>query len=208
MTFPFVGRLPRYCTVVSSVIEYPIALKRLQNLGLVCNYFNGGAFGFAKGVDVNILGWVADDDPTIRPQLRPQIRRIPPPAEEKMAKAAVAAWQNELPGPAWIMPLSHWAFELDFGSKNWLPDLIQSVGIDPRILAPRSDASPIEFQPTDQPHLIRFVQTPLKNLTSSDFMLAFPSHSILCTIHHHKQLWWTSSDKALIERISGHTPTL
>ena len=122
-----------------------------------------------------------------------------------MAQAAVAAWQNEFPGPAWIMPLSHWAFELDFGSKGWLPTLIQSLDIEPQVLAPRSDASPLEFHPSEHGQLLRFVQTLLENLTSSDFMLAFPSHRILCTIHHHQQLWWTSSDKALIERISGYS---
>jgi hypothetical protein len=122
-----------------------------------------------------------------------------------MARAAVGAWLKEFPGPAWIMPLSHWAFELDFGGKNWLPTLIKSIGLDPALLASRSDASPIEFHPSDQSLLPNFLQSLLENLTSSDFMLAFPSHPILCTIHHHKQLWWTSSDKPLIERISGHT---
>jgi hypothetical protein len=206
MPFPFVGPLAGYCTVVSSVIEYAIALAELQQRGLVCNYFNGGAFGFAKGVDVNILGWIAGDDPTIRPQLRPHVRQIPLPAEENMAKAAAAAWKNELAGPAWIMPLSHWAFELDFGSKSWLPALLEGIGIDPRLLASRSDASPIEFPAAKHDDLVRFVQTLLENLTSSDFMLAFPSHPVLCTIHHHKQLWWTSSNKGLIERISGYSP--
>ena len=206
MTFPFVGLLAGYCTVVSTVIEYPIALKRLEDQGLVCNYFNGGAFGFARGVDVSLLGWIAGEDPTIRPQLREHIRQITPPAEENMARAAVAVWHKELSGPAWIMPLSHWAFELDFGSKNWLPNLIQAIGIDPQRLASRSDASPIEFQAPDHPDLLNFVQTLLENLTSSDFMLAFPTHPILCTIHHHKQLWWTGSDGPLIERISGYSP--
>lgn len=121
-----------------------------------------------------------------------------------MAAAAVAAWLKELSGPAWIMPLSHWAFELDFGSKNWLPSLIDGIGLDPALLASGSDASPIEFHPSDHSLLLTVIQSLLQNLTSSDFMLAFPSQPVLCTIHHHKQLWWTGSDKALIERISGH----
>lgn len=189
---------------MSTVIEYQIALKGLGAQGLVCNYFNGGAFGFAKDVNVSIRGWIAADDPTIRPQLRPHIKQIPPPAEQNLAKAAVAVWQKELTGPGWIMPLSHWAFELDSGSKNWLPNLLQSIGIDGKILAGRSDASPIEFERSEQSDLSRFIQTLLENLTSSDFMLAFPAHPVLCTIHHHKQLWWTALDESLIERISGH----
>jgi len=189
---------------VVGIIEYQNALGALEQRGFVCNYFNGGAFGFPKGVEVGVLGWIAADDPTIRPQLRPQIRIIPPPAEENMAKGAVDVFEGNLPGPAWIMPLSHWAFELDFGSKNWLPELIRSVGIDPQLLASRSDASPLEFNSADRPHLTRFIQTLLENLTSSDFMLASADYPVLCTIHHHKQLWWTSSDKAFIERVGGH----
>ena len=187
------------------IIEYPFALQHFQNQGLVCNYFNGGAFGFARGLDVHILGWIAADDPTIRPQLRPHIRLVTPPVEENMARAASAVWQKECPGPAWIMPLSHWAFELDFGSKNWLPNLIESVGVESKSLASRSDASPIEFDQDEHFQLLEFVRVLLENLTASDFMLAFPSHPLLCTIHHHKQLWWTSSDNSLIQRISSHT---
>ena len=192
---------------MASIIEYPIALQRLQQQGLVCNYFNGGAFGFPKGTSVTTLGWISDEDWTIKPDLRPNLRRFAPPAQESLAKAAVAAWVNELSSPALIMPLSHWAFELDFGSRNCLPNLIEIVGLglDPNLLAHRADASPIEFSLKEQPTLQRFVQTLLANLVSSDFMLAFPCHPILCTIHHHKQLWWRGSDKALIERISGYS---
>jgi hypothetical protein len=207
MIFPFVGWLGGYCTGVATVIEYPIALKALEQRGLVCNYFNGGAFGFPKGVDVSILGWIAADDPSIRPLLRPYLRVIPPPAEEKMAKAAIDALDSEIPGPLWIMPLSHWAFELDFGSKTWLGQLVQSVGQDPQLLAARSDASPLEFNNKDLSDLVRFIRVLLENLTSSDFMLASPIYPVLCTIHHHKQLWWTSSNEPLLEEIGTYTPT-
>jgi len=192
---------------VANILEYQIALQRLQQQGLVCNYFNGGAFGFPKGTPVTTLGWISEEDPTIRPEMRPNLRKFPPPGEATLAKAAVAAWVNEMPSPAWLMPLSHWAFELDFGSRNWLPKLIGTAGLnlDPQALAGRTDASPIEFSSAEQTELQTFIQTLLENLVSSDFMLAFPSQPILCTIHHHKQLWWRSSDKALIERISGHT---
>jgi hypothetical protein len=37
----------------------------------------------------------------------------------------------------------------------------------------------------------------LENLRMSDFMLAFPGRPALCTIHHHKQLWWQTTDAAL-----------
>jgi hypothetical protein len=193
---------------VARIIEYQNALGDLEQRGLVCNYFKGGAFGFPKGIDVKILGWISADDPTIRPQLRPHIRIVPPPAEENMAKAAVRAFDEELPGPVWIMPLSHWAFELDFGSKDWLGDLLRSIGMDPQLLASRSNASPLEFGSDDRGHLAAFIETLLQNLATSDFMLASSVYPVLCTIHHHKQLWWSTSDQSLIERIGGHTPNL
>ncbi len=186
------------------IIEYKKALEGFQSQGLVCNYYNGGAFGFPAGVKVHILGWSGGDDPTIRPEMRRFMRIIPPPAEDNMARSAVAAWHGELGGRAWVMPLSHWAFELDFGSKGWLPQLLESLKIDPQLLAPRADASPIEFAKSEGDDLVTVIHSLLSNLKSSDFMVAFPGHPALCTIHHHRQLWWTSSDDALIERIDGY----
>src|ERR1051325_9035643 len=113
-----------------------------------------------------ITGWTAGEDPTIRPELRSSIHAFAPGATEKMAASASAAWSNYLPGPAWIMPLSHWAFELDFGSKAWLPTLLKSVHVEPYPLADRTDASPLEFQPGEQADLTRFLQTLLDQLAT------------------------------------------
>ena len=33
--------------------------------------------------------------------------------------------------------------------------------------------------------------------TTSDFQLSFPGLPAVCTIHHHKQLWWTTVDPSL-----------
>jgi hypothetical protein len=189
---------------VPQIIEYKNALQELTSRGLVCNYYNGGAFGFPAGSDLHIRGWSGGDDPTIRPQMRQHLRIIPPPAETTMSKSAAAAWQAELPGRVWVMPLSHWAFELDFGSKSWLPELLTGVKIDPQVLASRPDASPIEFTERENDELIALIHSLLTNLATSDFMLAFPAHPALCTIHHHRQLWWTGSNKDLIERIDRH----
>jgi len=38
----------------------------------------------------------------------------------------------------------------------------------------------------------------LMMLSSSDFMIAFPGSPALCTLHHHKQLWWTSTDEKIL----------
>jgi hypothetical protein len=203
MTFPF--HLPRwrYCNHVAAIIEYPIALAKLLDLGMVCNYFNGGAFGFPKNITTKVFGWTAGEDASIRAELRSSTKAFSQPAAEKMAEAASSAWINHLPGPAWIMPLSHWAFELDFGSKSWLAPLLESVQVKPFLLANRADASPLEFQADEQAKMKMFVQSLLENLSSSDFMLAFPEHPVLCTIHHHKQLWWISSDRGLLEQVDS-----
>ncbi len=189
---------------MASIVEYPIALAKLQQLGLICNYFNGGAFGFPKNITTKIIGWTAGDDSSIRPELRPSLRPFPPPFAENLATAAAAAWAADLPGPAWLMPLAHWAFELDLSGNPWLPMLLKNVGVQPFLLAQRPDASPLEFQPGDQAALKSCLQTLLDNLSTSDFMLAFPQHPILCTIHHHRQLWWITSNKPLLERVDSH----
>jgi hypothetical protein len=41
----------------------------------------------------------------------------------------------------------------------------------------------------------------LTHLRTSDFMLAFPGGPVLCTVHHHKQLWWQTTDAGLHEAL-------
>ena len=44
-------------------------------------------------------------------------------------------------------------------------------------------------------------------LLSSDFMLAFlgPRQPVLCTLHHHKQLWWTTTSPDAIAALEAMT---
>ena len=39
-----------------------------------------------------------------------------------------------------------------------------------------------------------------------DFALAFPGRPIVCTLHHHKQIWWTSSDRQLLSSLRELVP--
>ena len=41
----------------------------------------------------------------------------------------------------------------------------------------------------------------LEMLISSDFMIAFPKRDTLCTLHHHKQLWWTTRDATIADAL-------
>jgi hypothetical protein len=45
------------------------------------------------------------------------------------------------------------------------------------------------------------VERLLMMLMSSDFMISFPGKPVLCTLHHHKQLWWMSTDAKVIEAV-------
>jgi hypothetical protein len=46
--------------------------------------------------------------------------------------------------------------------------------------------------------LVRIFQ----HLRNSDFALAFPDHPLQATLHHHRQIWWTSTDAGLITQLS------
>ena len=98
----------------------------------------------------------------------------------------------------WAMPRSHWAYELDFGSREWMPDLLRSVGVDPEHLAPLTTGAAIEFNWEESHEFASFLRSLLDNLSgSSDFQLAWPGRSVVCVVHHHKQLWWQTSDAAI-----------
>jgi hypothetical protein len=187
---------------VPRIIEYDDVLSRMLAQRMRCQYFNSGAFGFDPDVTMHFAGWIGADDPTIRPAALERAQKIPPPIEPNLARMATSAWQEFLPGiPAWIMPKSSWAYELDFGSKAWLPGALNLAGIDSRLLEGRTNAPAIEFSPEEAGLLTPLLQTLLQNLFGSDFALAFPGRPVTCTVHHHKQLWWMSSEAEFIAKI-------
>jgi hypothetical protein len=181
-----------------ALIEYHDALNHLVTHGLKCNYPNGGAFGFPAKSGAFIRAWVGPADSTIRAEVRVETRQIDLPFEANLARLLQLAWQRVLPGNAWIMPGSHWSFELRHGSRDWLPDLIRSIGLDPETLAARTDGSAIEFSSDESEKLREFVRTLLEKLQGSDFFIAFPGHPIIGTLHHHKQIWWVTPDAGLL----------
>jgi hypothetical protein len=181
-----------------TIIDYPQALARLETLGLVCNYHNSGAFGFPKNAKVEVAAYIGPQDPSIRPAAREFLRQIQPPYEENLAGLAKRFWTEHLSGDAWVMPVSHWAYELEFGSATWLPQALGDVGIDANALRPRNNGSPIAFDPSEAELFTRLTTALLQNLTASDFTLAFPAHPIVCTLHHHKQLWWVTPQTSYI----------
>jgi len=183
------------------IIEYPDVVKQMSQQGLISLYPNSGAFGFPKGVAAHAVGWVGGDDPTIRPEARALTATIAPPIESTLARLADHAWQSLLPGPVWVMPKAHWAYELDFGSSAWMPGLLGSIGVAADQLSPRHDGTAVGFEPHESAGFRAIVEGLLTHLLGSDFQLAFPGHDACCTVHHHKQLWWTSPDERLIGRL-------
>jgi hypothetical protein len=182
---------------VPRVVDYAEVFDTAQALGLKSLYHNSGAFGFAADVPVQHVGWVGPPDPTIRPAALELARHVPPPYEPNLAMLATRAWRDYLPGPVWVLPKSHWAFELDFGSATWMPTALREAGIDPAVLTPRNDGAAVEFLPVEETAFARYVERLLTNLSASDFALLFPAHALTCSLHHHKQIWWTTPEATL-----------
>jgi hypothetical protein len=96
------------------------------------------------------------------------------------------------------MPKSHWHYELHFGNRALLEPLLRQIGIDPAALAERNNGTAIEFSPDEAELLGASVRQLLDGLVGSDFVLAFPDRKTLCTVHHHRQLWWQTADPAVL----------
>ena len=180
-----------------TIVDYDHALQRLTQKGLICNYHNSGAFGFARGEPIQIVGWVGPDDETIRDAMRPNVLRVPPPYDTTLARLTARVQTELLNDVAWAMPMSHWAYELVFGSESWMPALLERIGINAADLKTRNNGSALEFA-SGAPELEIFIQGLMQGLAdSSDFMLAFADRPVLCMAHHHQQLWWMTRDESL-----------
>jgi hypothetical protein len=188
------------------IIDYPRVVEQMTVDGRVSLYPNSGAFGFAPGVVSRAVGWVGeDDDPSIRPEARGLIRPVAAPYETTLAAMAARAWRDLLAGDVWVLPKSHWAYELQFGSYEWMPGLLREVGVDARVLEARHDGTALAFDAGETAAFERLVAGLLRRLLGSDFMLAWPGRPALCTVHHHKQLWWTTTAEPVyagLERIA------
>ena len=195
-----------YHPPVPQIIDYDVVLERMTAGGRFRSlYYNSGAFGFPaeRQGEVRTLAWVGPPDETIRPAARPFVREVPPPYEANLAQLARRAWLEHLPGVAWVMPMSHWSFELDFGSRAWMPDVLRSAGVDPAQLEPRNNGAAVEFRLDEAGAFETLVAGLLGGLTVSDFAIAFPGHPVVCMVHHHRQLWWQTTDDVLLPALDA-----
>lgn len=190
---------------VPRIVEYSDVLQKMESMGLRAAYYNGGVFAFPKSIPTRFAGWMGPPDDTIKAEVRTFARQVPAPFESNLAKLLSKVWQQAFPGPAWVMPAHHWAYELDFGSKKWMPAMLESISINPAILQSRTDAAAIEFSVEEATELERVVSGLLENLTGSDFAIAFPDRPAVCLLHHHKQLWWTTADDRIADSLNAAT---
>jgi hypothetical protein len=194
---------------VPRIIDYPDVLQRLTERGLVSLYHNSGAFGFPRGAPTQTVGWIGREDPTLRPAARDAAISIASPYEETLARLLVRFWRERVADAvAWVMPMSHWSYELDFGSAAWMPQMLREIGVDPDDLRPRNNGSAIEFSPAEHDALKTCVRSLLASLSTSDFAVTFPGRPVVCTVHHHKQLWWVTTDERLAQALRTHPSSL
>lgn len=183
------------------IVDYEQVLSQMNRQGMRSLYFNSGAFGFAEGVQAAAVGWIGPEDTSLKPEAGRLAVRVAAPYEATLSRLVVRSWRDDLPGKVWLMPKSHWAYELDFGSRDWMPSLLERAGIDAGLLQGRTNAAAIEFNLNESQSFAHVVETLLRMLLGSDFALAFPDRPVVCTLHHHKQVWWQSTDAGLIQEL-------
>ena len=188
------------------IVDYSTVVERMTSEGFKSLYYNSGAFGFAGNVETISRGWIGKPDASIRPAALPLVRRVSEPFEANLASSLVQAWSGYLAGIVWAMPKSHWAFELEFGSRAWMPDELSRLGIDLKVLEPLNNAPAIEFNLADREMFGGFVTKLLLNLAQSDFQLVFPGRRTICTVHSRRQLWWTTTDSTVAAGLDSVLP--
>jgi len=190
------------------IIVYEHVLARMTARGMTSLYYNSGAFGFDDSSVVHAAGWIGPPDASIRGEAIALARAVPPPYERNLSNLFERAWTNHLPDVLWIMPASHWAYELDVGNVDWLPEALREVGIDSADLQHRTNAAAIAFDLIERAIARHFIERVLEHLAGSDFSLAFPDHPAICTLHHHKQLWWQTTDAVLAGKLRALPDTI
>lgn len=184
------------------IIDYSDVQQRLLAGGFISLYHNSGAWGFPRDATTHIAGWIGPDDPTIRDAARPFIRQVAQPHGPTLARLLEQAWLAHLPGLAWLSPKSHWHYELHFGNRELLEPLLTSLGIDPSTLRDRNTGDAIAFAPAEHDLLREAAERLLAGLRGSDFLIAFPDHPTICTLHHHQQLWWQTTNPSIAKELN------
>jgi len=173
------------------VIDYAEVLKQAASDGLRCVYPNSGAF--APAGKHEIVGWLGAADATIRADLAARAVKCPPPYPQNLAGWFRRVWEP-MNRPAWLLPKSHWAYELGHAHQDWLIDRLTSLGVNVAELAQHTDAPALAFEAGEAGVLTDLISLLLEHLKTSDYAILLPGLSVVVTLHHHQQLWWQSGD--------------
>jgi hypothetical protein len=162
---------------------------------LRCVYHHGGAFEFVDGPTL-FRGWLTRDDPTVRPELRAVCRLVVESELIHRLLGLLVAIGNR----AMILPTSHWAHELD--AHPWLGDALAQTGTDASVLRGLNEAAAVGFDlPGERASLDGLLRALLAGLDQSDFTLLVPGVRLMVTLHHHRQVWWRTTNPELAARI-------
>ena len=125
--------------------------------------------------------------------------RFAAPYEQTLADLTVRAWEALLPGPAWVMPKSNWAIRVGLWQQGLDAAGAAQLGIDPSVLLHHTNAPAIEFATTEREHFREFHSNASAKPDGQRLRLAWPTHRVTCTLHHHKQLWWVTDQAAILD---------
>jgi hypothetical protein len=180
------------------VLSYQQVETVLRAKSLRCLYFNSGSWGFTE--QAGAVGWLLGDDPTLTPAAR-KIARVVGPVDQLVAAVLEAC--HRVGGEIWILPGSHWAYELDFGTPTMLDVLRRAdvVGVDG--LVGRNDGSAVRFLATEQSQLAGVLRELFSTGTTSDYQLILPEMPVLAILHHHVQVWWQAKDMEFCQWATG-----
>jgi hypothetical protein len=192
--------------MVPTIVDYSIVQQTAAEMGLVSLYHNSGAYGFGAGAAVGHVGWIGQPDATLRASARDSARQVRPPYPENMATGVEHFARMLKPSAVWLLPASHWAYELRFGGQ-WVGQLLDQLNLEASALRDRADGSAIAFMADEMTILSTVIATLLEKLPAggSDFSLLAPPRRVVGMIHHHQQVWWTTADTditALLRDIS------
>jgi hypothetical protein len=179
------------------IVNYDAVVAEAEAMGLHSLYHRSGSFGFGDGVLVQHIGWLGPPDSTLRPVANLLVRQAAEPHARRLADALAYAGAELHVTNTWLLPMSHWAYELTFGGGEWLGELLGNIGVDAESLRDRTDGSAIAFAPDELAALKLAAATLLDRLTGSDFAVLMPKTRLVGTIHHHRQIWWTTDDAGI-----------
>jgi hypothetical protein len=185
------------------IVDYETVVERLKAQGMKALYYNSGTFGFMDEAGTKVVGWIGEEDATLRPAAREVAIRVAAPYAETMARRVREIWEKHGGGDIWFTPGSHWAFELEDGGKEYMPELLRSVGIDPELLRGVNRAPAISFELGEAEMFEGFLLGVLQKGRYTDYGIVWPGQSLVGLVHHHGQIWWRTMEEAWVERLKS-----